>query len=165
MWPPVLVFRYICRIPRFSPLQNSPLYVHSLYQPGGYCILANGGYPCQRGMQFQTPCQGLLGHWKSFWHHEKQVEIFSFFFKALAAYSIFKVKAITRCGLLHNPRLSDGGIVDPVEEEPGSDDGKNELQRDPQLGSGFVNAWLPLCRHHANLCQLLRVLTAIKSTF
>ena len=27
-------------------LKNSPLYVQSLYQPEGYCILGDGGYPC-----------------------------------------------------------------------------------------------------------------------
>lgn len=58
----------------------------------------------------------------------------SFFFFSRLWQRIQFSRSRPSLGVKSQPSDGDGGIVDPVEEEPGTDDQKNELERDPQLG-------------------------------
>ncbi|KAM3619675.1 uncharacterized protein V6R79_011663 [Siganus canaliculatus] len=131
-------------------LKNSPLYVHSLYQPEGYYILGDGGYPCMsEPMAIITPYRepvrnAVAARFNR--HHSKARSIIerafgimktrwrSIFFKALEVHHVFAVRIIECCAILHNICLKNGDNLEPTEEALEPQDGDGLPQADLQCG-------------------------------
>uniref|UniRef100_UPI003AAFA187 putative nuclease HARBI1 n=1 Tax=Centroberyx gerrardi TaxID=166262 RepID=UPI003AAFA187 len=133
-------------------LRCSPLYVHQLYPPPGWCLIGDGGYPClAQPICLMTPfresvrnavegryntrlsrarcvVERAFGVLKTRWR--------SIFLKALEVKVEFVSEVIIDCLFLHNLCIGNGDILEPDEDGDGDDGDDCDEANEPLQRSG-----------------------------
>uniref|UniRef100_A0A3Q1ETY1 DDE Tnp4 domain-containing protein n=1 Tax=Acanthochromis polyacanthus TaxID=80966 RepID=A0A3Q1ETY1_9TELE len=110
-------------------LRNSPIYTQALYPPSGFCLLADGGYPCLETpiaiiIPYKMPLHGRVQE-RYNCHHSRAHSVVerasgvmkarwraSFFFKALEVSLAFAPDIVACCAFLNNLCLTTNDRVE-----------------------------------------------------